>query len=539
MFASVIIPILLFGGLVFFHELGHFTIAKLCNVYVERFAIGFGPAILKKRFGETEYAICLFPLGGYVKMKGEELPTEEDEDKNIDPRSFAAQNVWKRIAIVIMGPTSNFILPVIVYGIIFMIGSPTPSTMIGNIAPDSPAAQAGLVPGDRIEKVDGKDVFTWNQLIKEIQNNGVHTTELLVQRDGKSFPVKIEPKLEDDMNEYGEPAKSPKIGIEMVAFKPTVGISNVKSDAYASGLRTGDLITKVNDKNVTYWWQIENEIKKPGTKTIVATREDRKPVEFVTTAQDLSKTGIENSELYIKNIVEKSIAADKGLRVGDKIESVNGNKLSTWTEFRKTITKNQGEELILGIVRDGKNISINLTPNEVNQKNEVTQERKKIRQLGVGSETTMYPVDEYIEKYSNPFKAFSRGFQDTVHLTKLTFGGLGKLVTGKLSVNTLGGPISIFYMAGSSYEAGGWHGFFKLMALLSITLAALNILPVPVLDGGHLLFFFIEAIKGSPVGLKVRQMAMQVGFYLLMGLMVLVFYVDINRFFVDKIKALF
>lgn len=538
MFTNVVIPILLFGALVFFHELGHFTIAKLCDVYVERFAIGFGPAIFKKRYGETEYAICAFPLGGYVKMKGEELPTEEDEDKSIDPRSFAAKNVWKRIAIVIMGPTSNFILPVIVFGIIFMVGSPTPSTMIGSIAPDSPAAQVGLLPGDRIEKVNGKSVFTWNQLTKEIQSHG-QKAEFAVQRAGKTFPVMIEPKLEDDLTEYGEATKTPKVGIDMIAFKPTVGVSDFQSEAYKAGLRTGDLITKINDVDVMYWWQIQNEIEKSGTKKIIAIRDGNQPIEFSTSARDVSKTGIENSELYINKVMDKSIAQDKGLLKGDKFDSINGKKLSRWSEFRDAITKNQGEELSIGIIRDGKKISINITPDEVHQKNEVTQERKKVRQLGVVSETTPYPVDTYIEKISNPFKAFARGFQDTVHLTKLTFGGLWKLASGKLSVNTLGGPISIFYMAGTSYESGGWNGFFRLMALLSITLAALNILPIPVLDGGHLLFYFIEAIKGSPVHLKVRQMATQVGFYLLMGLMILVFYVDINRFFVDKIKALF
>ena len=207
--------------------------------------------------------------------------------------------------------------------------------------------------------------------------------------------------------------------------------------------------------------------------------------------------------------------------------------------FEKTIMSNNGETISLGLLRDGKTVDIKIVPEEVVQRDALTQEKKKVRQLGIMSVSAAYPIDFFKERYANPFMAFARGVSETVLLTKQTFIGLWKLVTGKLSVNNMGGPISIFYMAGTSYESGGWNAFFRLMAILSITLAALNILPIPVLDGGHLFFFVIEVIKGSPVHIRVQQMAMQVGFFLLMGLMVLVFYIDINRFFVDKIKSLF
>lgn len=544
MFTNVIIPILLFGALVFFHELGHFTVAKLCGVFVERFAIGFGPAILRKRIGETEYAICAFPLGGYVKMRGQEdLPNNvEEAQKTVnDPRSFASQNVWKRIAIVIMGPTANFILPIVVFTVLFLVGMPTPSTKIGNVAPDSPAAMAGLLPGDKILQVNHQDVQTWNDLNKTIQNRANMETEIVVQRDNQPLTFQVTPKLADDRNEFNEAIQSGKIGIDMVSYKPVIGVSDLNSKAYKSGLRTGDVITMVNQKPVQYWWQIHQEMQKNGDKKLTVQRGEKTltSIEFDTPEQKISNTGIEPGELFINKVVEKSIAEEKGMLAGDKIDSINGQKLARWSDFRDTIMKNNGEAMKVGLIRSGKPVVVDITPDEVTQRNEVTNEKKKVRQLGVISESGAYPIDFYREKYTNVFKAFSRGFGETLTLTKQTFVGLGKLVTGKLPANSLGGPISIFYLAGTSYESGGWNSFFRLMALLSITLAALNILPIPVLDGGHLFFFLIEAVKGSPVRPKVQAMAMQVGFYLLMGLMVFVFYVDINRFFVDKIKALF
>jgi len=540
MFTTVVIPILLFGALVFIHELGHFTVAKLCGVFVERFAIGFGPALLKKKWGETEYALCAFPLGGYVKMRGEELPETEKERKafQADKRSFASQNVWKRIAIVVMGPVSNIILPIVLFTVLFLVGLPTPSSRVGTVMPGSIAEQAGLRAGDKIVSIDGKTVHSWSEVTKIIQGRAGQETVVNVERGGEALTIKMTPSKQADKNEYGESIQAGKIGADMIAYKPMIGVANLKSRAFTAGLRTGDVITKVNDSNITYWWQLEKEYKKDSNNVITVER-DQKTISFTMQKGALETSGIERGELFINKVVEKSIAAEKGLRSGDKIDSINGQKIKFWTEFRDLIQANQGEPVTVGLIRDGDPITIELSPEEVEHRNEMTNERKKVRQLGVVSQSINYPIEYYREQYTNIFTAFYKGIEETWELTAQTFVGLGKLATGKLGVNTLGGPISIFYMAGTSYENGGWNSFFRLMAILSITLAALNILPIPVLDGGHLFFFLIEAIKGSPVKLKIRHMATQVGFYMLMALMVLVFYVDINRFFVAKIKALF
>ncbi|MCB0271881.1 MAG: RIP metalloprotease RseP [Bdellovibrionales bacterium] len=545
MFSSVIIPLLLFGGLVFFHELGHFSVAKWCNVYVERFAIGFGPAIFKKTFGETEYALCLFPLGGYVKMRGQEdIGNIKPEDLS-DPRSFATQNVWNRIAIVIMGPVANLILPVVVFTGLFMVGIPSPSSQVGNALPDSPAYKAGLRAGDHIVSVQGQPVKTFKDVTKIVATRANLPTEIMFERNGQMQQATVTPNLEKGMNDFGEIKDMGKIGVDLISYQTTIGISDPKSVAYQQGLRTGHTITSVNGQPVSYFWQINDMISQTKEPIILTaqTSEDASSKDILSvnlgTITNLTDAGIFSREMFIAEVQEESIASQKGLRAGDHLIAINDQNISNWYEFKDLIQNNNGEELNVTLIRDGQTSVINLIPKEVTQSNALTQQKEKVRQLGVVSGANPYPIDFYEEQYTNPFLALKHGFLETYDLTKSTVIGLGKLFSGKLSYKTLGGPISIFYMAGTSYSSGGWMSFFRLMAILSITLGVLNLLPIPVLDGGHLFFYFIELIKGKPVPAKLMEWSQQAGLMILLGLMLLVFYVDIDRFFVDKIKALF
>lgn len=536
---TVILAIVLFGVLVFIHELGHFTVAKLSDVYVERFALGFGPAIFKKKWGETEYAICLFPLGGYVKMRGEEM----DDAKASDPRSFAAKSVWTRIAIVSMGPISNLILPVLLFSALFFVGVPFPIPQIGSVIPGYPAQKAGLKAGDKILKVQGKAVSTWNEMTQALNPRSGQVTEITYERENKIEALKLVPVSEMAPNVYGEKQMVGRIGVDLQPYRPVIGIFNSTADAAKTGLKTGDIIAAINGKKISYWWEFENAFSTSKTKKVQIERLLDNKTETLTfdlsSFPSLTKAGIERGELFIREIRPNSIAEEKGLKIGDKIVSLNGVNVDSWHAFRKQIQSNQGEEVVIGLLRNGSPTEIELIPKEITQKDELTQAKRKTRQLGVISCAIPSRPATQIERYLNPFKALKRGFQETYEISITTLVGLGRLVSGKLSLNALGGPISIFYLAGSSYRIGGWHSFLRMMAILSITLAILNFLPIPVLDGGHLFFFLIEAIKGSPVQTKVLQMAHQVGLMIVIGLMVLVFYVDINRFLVDWIRSLF
>ncbi|MCB1198017.1 MAG: RIP metalloprotease RseP [Bdellovibrionota bacterium] len=547
MFSSVIIPLLLFGGLVFFHELGHFSVAKWCNVYVERFAIGFGPALLKWTWGETEYALCAFPLGGYVKMRGQEDIGTVDEQNADDPRSFANQNVWNRIAIVIMGPVANLILPVIVFTGLFMVGVPSPSSVIGNVLPGSAAEQAGLRAGDHVIAIQGQSVQKFREMTQAVQTRGGLATDFTIVRSGETKTITVKPTIEEGLNDFGQPQQQGKIGVDVVAYQPVIGISDPNSIAYQKGARSNQLIVAVNDQPVSYFWQLQEYIEHhPGEIVLTLVGKDNQDISKADAIKvdlgaitSLEQAGIFPSEMFVEKVQEDSIAASKGIMAGDHITHINGAPVDNWYAFRDWIKANDGNAMNITLVRDGQSQTLELIPQEVSQTNAMTQQKEKVRQLGVVSAASPHAVDFFKEQYRNPIQAFSKGFMETYDLTKSTVIGLGKLFTGQLGVNTLGGPISIFYMAGTSYDAGGWISFFRLMAILSITLGILNLLPIPVLDGGHLFFYAIEVIKGKPVPAKIMEWSQQAGLMILLGLMLLVFYVDIDRFFVDKIKALF
>lgn len=541
---SVLLPILLFGVLVFIHELGHFSVAKLSGVYVERFALGFGPAIFRKTWGETEYAICLLPLGGYVKMRGEDLD-EAGQTAQPDPRSFAQKPVWTRIAIVAMGPISNLILPIVLFTILFMVGMNVPTATIGSLIPGYPAEQAGLRPGDKVLTVQDKPVSTWSQLTAALSKRGGEETQLSIIREGNPMTITVKPVSEQGMNAYGEQLQVGKIGIDPVPYLPVVGVPSSDSVAAKLGIKTGDVITSINGTPIKFWWAFENAFSaSTAEKTLTVKRleaEKETTLTFVLPAElkTFQQAGIEDGSQYVREVKEGSIAAEKGLLAGDKVVSINATPIASWHEFRSKINESTGESLTIGVIRAGKPLTFDLIPQEVVRKDEITQEKQKHRQLGVISSSMPGDPAMFLERHLNPLKAMFRGVQETVDITSTTLVGLGKLVSGKLSVNTLGGPISIFHIAGTSYKMGGWEAFFRIMAILSITLAVLNFLPIPVLDGGHLFFFLIEAIKGSPVSLKIQRVGQQIGMIMVLSLMVLTFYVDINRYFMDKIRSLF
>jgi RIP metalloprotease RseP len=204
------------------------------------------------------------------------------------------------------------------------------------------------------------------------------------------------------------------------------------SEAYASGLRTGDIIKSINDTAITYWWQLDRAFETPGSKTITVDRKG-KTENFTLNSKATvpSEVGIERGELFINKVMEKSIAAKTGLQAGDKIDSLNGKKLQYWTEFRDQIQNNTGEKIELGVIREGKHVLMEIAPEEVRQRNEMTNETKKVRQLGVVSESINYPMDYHMQKYSNVFTAIQKGVSETWTLTIQTFQGLGKLASGK------------------------------------------------------------------------------------------------------------
>ncbi|MGC9324282.1 MAG: RIP metalloprotease RseP [Desulfomonilia bacterium] len=344
------------GILIFFHELGHFIVAKVNGVGVLKFSLGFGPALLKKRIGETEYRLSLVPLGGYVKMLGEDPSKKEPEEiSHIDPRkAFSRKALKVRAMIVAAGPISNFLLAIVIYMAIAWIGIPFFSPVVGEVQENSPAETAGLLSGDRIVSISDAPVETWEDISILLQQSSPgQQVEMLISRGENTFVIHVTPVTIKDSNLFGEEIERPMIGIT----------------------RSDEITTK---------------------------------------------------------------------------------------EF--------------GLIG------------------------------GIGY-----------------------GFMQTYRIVELTGVAFWKIVTGSLDVRkSLGGPILIAQVSGETFRAG-MLPFFSMIAFISINLAIINLLPIPVLDGGYILLFLIEGITGRPVEGRPREIAQQIGLFLLILLMLFAFYNDISR----------
>lgn len=377
----VIYAIIVLGILIFVHEFGHFIIAKLFNVKVEKFSLGFGPKLFGKQIGETEYLLSAFPLGGYVKMFGEggaiegtaaQAPEDTDTEKAYDEesgeplddipelteaekaRSFAHKPPLARIAIVMAGPLFNLVFAWMIFILLCMLGVPTVTARIGEAIKDKPAAKAGVLKDDVVTAINGKSISQWEDIAGIIASGKGQPVNLSVKRNGQDLQFTITPEPRVSKNLFGESVKGYAIGIA------------------AAG--------------------------------------------------------------------------------------------------------------------------------------------------------------EIVLEKSNPFQAIVKGSVQTWKVIDLTIMSLVKMIQRVVPMDSVGGPIMIAKMAGETAQMGA-SSFLAFMALLSINLGILNLLPVPVLDGGHLFFFFCELVIGRPVNQKVREYAQQIGLFLLLSLMVLAFYNDIVRYF--------
>ena len=430
---TVIYAILLLGILIFVHELGHFLFAKLLGVKVLKFSLGFGPKLVGKTFGETEYCISAFPLGGYVKMvgeePGEELPQSEKE------RAFSSQPVWKRFSIVFFGPIFNLIFAAFVFILIFMAGVPVLYPDVGNISQKSPAEKAGLKTGDRITEINGHGITRWDEVENFVGDSNGTPLRLKVQRDGRTIGVEVSPER--------RAVKVWEIGISPLMY-PVVG-----------------------------------------------------------------------------GVLKGSPAAQAGLKKGDRIYSIQGNAINTWQDMTGVIRGSPGKPLKFTIKRDGVLIERTITP----EKNTVNVPGGGAEEVGLIGIT---PVENSFIKKFGPSSALSLGIRKTWEICALTVESIVKLIQKVIPAKTIGGPIMIVEMAGQTASRGAID-FFTFMAVISINLGVLNLLPIPVLDGGHLMFLCIEAARRRPVSERVIMFSQKVGLALLISLMAFAFYNDILK----------
>jgi len=454
---SVIALLVTLGILVTIHEFGHFWVARRCGVKVLKFSIGFGKAV-KTWTGKDgcEYIIAPIPLGGYVKMLGQEDTTVVDSSRlSASQRecSFACKPLWQRMAIVAAGPIANFLLAIFVFWLInISYGVSGIAPVVNNVIEDSIAEIAGLRAGDEILAVDGEETIIWQQV----------TLQLLAR-----------------LGETGE-------------------ITLTVDPADSS--RTRELKLPINA------WM--------GSETAPNPVGDLGIIQFEIPAD-------------IAGIVPGGAAEEADLREGDEVISVDGRSIRGWTHWVEIIRASPELTLNVVVQRAGINTDLLMTPETA-----TLDDGTVIGSIGAYvQETTLaelLPPEMQRQVDYNVLSAIQPALAETWNKSIFVLDSVKKMVVGLISVKNINGPITIAQVAGET-ATYGLDVYLGFLALLSISLGVLNLLPIPVLDGGHLLYYAIEAVIRRPVPERIQAWGLQLGLLMISGLMVLAMYNDVNR----------
>ncbi len=540
--------VVLLSMVVIAHEYGHYKTGRLLGIGVERFALGFGPAIYKWTRDGIEYKIGAVPLGGYVKFVGEE-PGSPIPDE-LRSKAFNYAPIYKRALTVLAGPVMNVVLGFAIFCVIFAVGLPQPAAVIGEIAPDSVAAQAGLRPGDRITGIDGAPIRFWQDLSQRVSDSGDKPLVFAVQRAGKTIAIPITPKkiTAPDMM-YMFQTQRGSIGVSPVGLRPLIGVPDPQAPAAKAGLQTGDLVVSIDGKPVTFNDELQAvlaTVRGPlriavarGETNILKDRPAISATLDVPAAADEAwtpaKLGVESGAMYVWATRPGSPAEAAGFALGDKLVAVDGAPVTSWEEFTKAIRARPEKETPVTIRRDGVAKTIPVTPRKIENLNALGQ-KETFGQIGIEPVVAFTPVVEDVERYWNPLKILVRGLQESWTWTVRLAKGIFYLFVGKVPTSSLGGPIAIARMAGESAEMGIIQ-FLLFTAIISFNLAFVNLLPAPIFDGGHLLLFGIERIRRRPLSERGMEIAMRIGVVLLVALFMLIFFNDFRWVFY-KLKGL-
>ena len=435
------------GVLVTFHEFGHFWVARRCGVKVLRFSVGFGTPLLRwhDRQG-TEFVVAAIPLGGYVKMLDEregDVPPEQLD------QSFNRKSVYQRIAIVAAGPIANFLLALVFFWFVAMLGSQQVRPVIGAVEPGSLAAEAGLMAGQEIIAVNGEPTSGWAAVNLQ-----------LVRRLGESGTLMV------NVREEGSTADNPR-QIDLRDW-----------------LKGADEPDPIGSLGIRPW--------RPALLPILAELDPKGPAQAA------------------------------GLQVGDRLLSLDGEPLDDWQQLVDRVRALPGKAAVLQVEREGRQLDVSVLLAARGEG------EARSGYLGAGVQGVEWPAEMLREVSYGPLEAIAEGARRTWTMSLLTLDSLKKMLFGELSVKNLSGPITIAKVAGASAESG-LGDFLNFLAYLSISLGVLNLLPIPVLDGGHLLFYLVEWVRGRPLSERVQGWGMQIGISLVIGVMLLALVNDLGR----------
>ncbi len=530
--------------LIFVHELGHFVWAKIFGVKVLTFSIGFGPKIVRIRGRETEYCIGLFPLGGFVKM------LEENRQEAVLPedrtRTFEAQALWKRVIIILAGPAMNVLFPVLLYFAVFIGDSRFLPPSVGQVLPGHPA-EGKLLPGDRVLEIEGEKIGTFAELQRIVTQNPGKELRFRVFRDKDYTEVVIIPEEKVIRRPFEIVDRVGEIGIRPSRPAAVVGISRLDSPAYRAGLRSFDVVTDVRGRPVKTFADLEAALHDNRGETVPVTYLRPVPVQRamggladfavyesgvaaltpeVGGGDLFSRTGIEPADLYVSDVPEGSAEWKADLRPGDRMVEVDQVQVPSWSVFLEKLFAAPDKPHTLTWLRAGQRKSGTVELRREDWMDEYGNHRPRFFVRA----TNWSPVvpEPYVENASSfPF-ALRSALDETYDVIRFIVVGVVRILEGKVSLSTLGGPMTVYDVVGEEGQKGVSY-FVWAMAVISINLGLINLLPIPVLDGGHLLFFAFEAVLRRPLPLRVREIASLLGLLMLFGLMGIAFKNDVER----------
>ena len=591
---NVLLVIAGIGLLIFIHELGHFLVAKKIGVRVLAFSLGFGPALFKKTWGETEYRLSLVPLGGYVKLAGE----GPEEEKTGASWEFSSKSAGQRASVFVAGVALNAVLAFIAFIVAFQIGVPFITPDVGQVMPGWPAWEAGIQRGDKIVEIDGSKDLDFEDLFTIVAlSNPATGVSLKVERDNKTFDVTVIPKYDEEH------------GIQRIGIMPATSLEidkifafdNNDAPARDAGIQVKDIVTAVNGKRISAEDEFrEVEVVNAGKELSLTVLRDNKEVELKVTPSSVSRRmlGISCATAILDGVKNNSIASNAGFMKGDEVLEINSIPVTGFTDIRKFVVESKDETCIVTVKR---NNTVNLI--------EIPFKDEKAKEEFLGSLTPFYglKVDSLVEGFPAEKIGLKPGdrivsidekeLKEWNTLLQMVMAGQGKpmviewmrgnerfvstiepqkdeksaagrigvkfrektevkqyglsgscivgtkkavinvqrlyltlkgFFSNRLSTKNVGGIILI---AQASYESAkvGYGKLVYFLGILSLQLALLNILPIPVLDGGHLLFLAIERIKGSPVSQRTLSIAQYIGFGLIITLVIYATRNDIMR----------
>ncbi len=431
--------------LIFVHELGHYLVARWCGVRVLRFSIGFGRPLFTWRLGadREEWVVSAIPLGGYVKMLDEREEREEPIPANELPRAFSRQSLPRRAAIVAAGPLANFLLAIALYAMLGWIGVEEPVAVVDEPPAQTAAARAGMAQGDRILRIDGSPVASWNEV-------RLRLLEPVIERRSAVIEVR---------RPHGES--------ELV----------LDASALPQGAAEGDFLGALGVRLA------------PG-------------------------------EVDVGAVIAGSPAEAAGLLPGDTLVAVEGEPVARARDFIERVKASADRPLALEVLRDGQ-------PQRLVVRPEAVVDEATGQSIGrIGAQLRDRIAMETVTH--GPLESLALGVRQTWDMSFFSLKMLGKMVTGELSVRNLSGPVTIADLAGQTARIG-WFAYVNFLALISISLGVLNLLPIPVLDGGHLVYYALEGIRGRPLSERFIELTQKAGLGVIMMMMALALFNDITR----------